>query len=143
MQSIRVHRYPDPKAIGWAGYIEPEDRAWIAFVGLDGVPRFFLQRDPASGAVLPDDSAEREEAIGELRKEEARRAGWEKPDRGVHFPAFAGEPFSTIGPLPPAVGAAVNAEGETANVTDGKPPPGFALDGMLVSARLGSLALSL
>lgn len=59
MQNIQITRYSRPKAHGWAGYIEPEDRSWIAFVGLDGVPRFFLHRDAISGAVLPDDPDER------------------------------------------------------------------------------------
>jgi hypothetical protein len=51
MQKIKVTRYSDPLAVGWAGYIEPEDGSWIAFIGLDGRPVFFLNRDPA-GAVL-------------------------------------------------------------------------------------------
>lgn len=59
MQDIHVRRYSNPKATGWAGWIEPEDRSWIAFIDLAGAPRFFLNRDPATGAVLPDDPAER------------------------------------------------------------------------------------
>jgi hypothetical protein len=55
MPNIKVTRYPDPKATGWSGYLEPDDRSWIAFVGLDGRPVFFLNRDPATGACLPND----------------------------------------------------------------------------------------
>lgn len=59
MQQIHVSRYSDPIGTGWAGYIEPADRGWIAFIGLDGKPIFFLHRDPVTGACLPDDPAER------------------------------------------------------------------------------------
>lgn len=54
MQSINVRRYSNPKDIGWAGWIEPEDRSWIAFIDLAGRPLFFLNRD-STGAVLPND----------------------------------------------------------------------------------------
>ena len=40
----------------YQGYLEPEDRSWIAFIRADGVPIFYLNRDPATGAIL--DSAE-------------------------------------------------------------------------------------
>ena len=66
MQNIHVSRYEQPKQVGWAGYLEPADRAWIAFIGLDGKPTFFLNRDPATGAVLPDDPAERETALARI-----------------------------------------------------------------------------
>lgn len=52
MQNIIVKRYANPKSVGWAGWIEPDDHSWIAFIGLDGIPRFFLDRDPVTGAVL-------------------------------------------------------------------------------------------
>jgi hypothetical protein len=58
MQNIKVNRYANPRRVGWAGNIEPEDRSWIAFIGLDGRPLFFLNRDPATGAILPDDPSE-------------------------------------------------------------------------------------
>lgn len=52
MCNITVTRYPDPEAVGgWQGYIEPDDRTWIAFVRSDGQPVVFLDRDPATGAV--------------------------------------------------------------------------------------------
>lgn len=50
MQNIKVGRYSDPKALGWVGWIEPEDLSWIAFIGLNGRPVFFLNRDPRTGA---------------------------------------------------------------------------------------------
>lgn len=52
MLNIIVGRYPDPVAVGWSGWIEPSDRSWIAFIGLDGVPRVFLERE-ADGSVVP------------------------------------------------------------------------------------------
>lgn len=51
MCNIVVGRYSNPKAIGWQGWIEPEDRAWIAFIDLEGRPKFYLNRDPKTGAV--------------------------------------------------------------------------------------------
>lgn len=72
MQNIKVTRYVNPKATGWAGYIEPDDLSWIAFVGLDGRPVFFLNRDPATGAILGDDPAEHAKDIaGAARVAEA------------------------------------------------------------------------
>lgn len=55
MQQINVKRYADPKATGWAGWIEPEDKSWVAFIDLKGHPTFFLNRDPETGACLPND----------------------------------------------------------------------------------------
>lgn len=51
MCNITVGRYEDPAAVGFTGWLEPEDRTWIAFVGSDGQPVFFLDRDPVTGAV--------------------------------------------------------------------------------------------
>ena len=51
MGNITVGRYGDPPAVGWKGWIEPDDQTWIAFVDLRGQPVFFLDRDPAAGAV--------------------------------------------------------------------------------------------
>jgi hypothetical protein len=49
--NITVGRYDHPDSVGYAGWLEPEDRTWVAFVGNDGAPVFFLDRDPESGAV--------------------------------------------------------------------------------------------
>ena len=70
MQNINVGRYSNPKATGWAGWIEPEDKSWIAFIGLDGRPVFYLHRDSESGAICPDDPGEREQFIAHLRDPE-------------------------------------------------------------------------
>ncbi len=51
MGNITVTRYQNPEEVGWQGYMEPDDRSWIAFVGNDGRPVFFLDRDPVTGAV--------------------------------------------------------------------------------------------
>lgn len=50
MQNIIVGRYAHPGA--WQGWIEPDDRSWIAFIDIAGRPVFFLNRDPVTGAVL-------------------------------------------------------------------------------------------
>lgn len=63
MPNIKVQRYAHPNETGWAGYIEPTDLSWIAYIGLDGVPRVYLHRDPATGAILPDDEAERHDML--------------------------------------------------------------------------------
>ena len=55
MQKINVYRYPQPKAVGWAGTIEPEDKSWIAFIDLDGVPHFYLHRDETGAIFFPDE----------------------------------------------------------------------------------------
>lgn len=51
MQNVTVHRYQNPEAVGWQGYIEPADRSWIVFVALDGTPVLFPARG-ADGATL-------------------------------------------------------------------------------------------
>jgi hypothetical protein len=75
MQNISVTRHPNPKDVGWAGYIQPEDRSWIAFIGRDGRPMFFLNRDPETGAILGDDPGARESDIQALRAEALEYTG--------------------------------------------------------------------
>jgi hypothetical protein len=82
VKNIKVTRYSNPKAHGWAGYIEPEDASWIAFIGLDGAPRFFLHRHQDTGAILPDDPAEREEQIARLAREGDLRIGMAEDGTG-------------------------------------------------------------
>lgn len=36
----------------WQGWIEPDDRSWIAFIRADGVPIVYLDRNPETGAIL-------------------------------------------------------------------------------------------
>jgi hypothetical protein len=53
MGNITVSRYPNPHEVGgWQGYLQPDDRSWIAFIDGDCKPVFFLNRDPETGAVL-------------------------------------------------------------------------------------------
>ena len=56
MQNIIVGRYQtdrEPKGHNWAGWIEPDDRSWIMFVGEDPSNILvYLDRDPVTGAVL-------------------------------------------------------------------------------------------
>lgn len=75
LQNIKIVRYEHPTAHGWAGYLEPEDRTWIAFIGLDGTPRFFLSRDPSSGAILSDDPAEHAGDLADLKSVPGLRTG--------------------------------------------------------------------
>lgn len=49
MQNIIVRRYENNA--NWQGWIEPEDKSWIAFIRQDGMPVIFLDRDPTTGAV--------------------------------------------------------------------------------------------
>jgi hypothetical protein len=49
---IKVGRYNQPQAVGWLGWIEDRETTWIAFVDLEGRPKFFLNRDPTTGATL-------------------------------------------------------------------------------------------
>jgi len=51
MDNIKVGRYTNPTEVGWAGWIEPKDRSWIIFIGLDGAAVFFGERDD-QGCVL-------------------------------------------------------------------------------------------
>jgi hypothetical protein len=68
MANITIGRYPVPTdaeraALGeahpgaqwpsdrWESYVEPEDRSWILYVGVDGSPAFWPRREP-SGAVI-------------------------------------------------------------------------------------------
>jgi hypothetical protein len=50
--NITVGRYGNPASTGYQGWIEPDDRTWIAFAAADGHPVVFLDRDPETGAVL-------------------------------------------------------------------------------------------
>jgi hypothetical protein len=74
MQDISVRRYPNPTEIGYAGWIEPRDKSWIAFVDLAGKPTFFLNRDPMTGGVLSDDPTKHEAEIAQMRAQEAENA---------------------------------------------------------------------
>jgi len=102
MQSIHVTRYKHPKATGWAGYIEPADKSWIAFVGLDGRPIFFLHRDPETGAILGDDPEKHAEDIAALRREGGLRTGMvfdgsSVPEPGTRSPHELGERIIPLG----------------------------------------------
>ena len=49
MQNIIVGRYES--CSDYQGWIEPDDKSWIAFIAKDGRPEVFLNREP-SGAVI-------------------------------------------------------------------------------------------
>lgn len=50
MTYVKVRRYSDPAA-GFLGYIEPDDRSWIVYVGLDNTPLFFAHRGEDGGVL--------------------------------------------------------------------------------------------
>jgi hypothetical protein len=63
MPNIKVGRYADPAfhALGWIGWLEPEDKGWIVFIDTQHRPHVYMHRHPATGAVLPDDPVKRDE----------------------------------------------------------------------------------
>lgn len=50
MNNIEVRRYERPDEVGYAGWVEPEDRSWVLFIANDGTPTLFVGRD-STGAV--------------------------------------------------------------------------------------------
>jgi hypothetical protein len=50
VNNITIGRYSSDDH-GYAGWIEPSDRSWIVFVGVDGHAEFYGDRDQ-DGAVL-------------------------------------------------------------------------------------------
>lgn len=50
MDTITIKRY-DSTTAGYQGYIEPADRSWILYIGVDGSPLFYPHR-AADGGVL-------------------------------------------------------------------------------------------
>lgn len=51
--SIKMIRYENSSVKGWIGYLEPKDKSWIAYIDSKGSPTFFLNRDAATGAIIP------------------------------------------------------------------------------------------
>lgn len=51
MSNVTIGRYDNPSDVGYQGWIEPDDRTWIAFVATSGAPIFFLDRDPDGGVL--------------------------------------------------------------------------------------------
>jgi hypothetical protein len=56
MQNIKVGRYEKP--VDYAGWIEPEDRSWIAFIDMRGRATFFLERDETGAIVRRNEDGE-------------------------------------------------------------------------------------
>ena len=51
MSNLKVGRYANPANVGgWQGWIEPDDKSWIAFIAADGSPVVYLNRT-STGAV--------------------------------------------------------------------------------------------
>jgi hypothetical protein len=100
MQNIKVSRYQFPKETGWAGWLEPEDRSWIAFIGMDGRPLFFLNRDPVTGAILPDDPEEREAHLKYLAATgHTLHTGVTKTEEDTKLPGVSGVAGEVVIPL--------------------------------------------
>lgn len=53
MSPIKIARYSHPVSAGWAGWIEPKGKGWIAYVHLDGELTAFLSRNSGNGAAMP------------------------------------------------------------------------------------------
>lgn len=54
MDTITIKRYASPGTAnggGYQGYIEPADRSWIIYIGVDGVPLFYPHRAPDGGVL--------------------------------------------------------------------------------------------
>lgn len=63
MGNIEVGRYtPETGTIlpdgsikqNWKGWIQDEEKTWIAFIDMDGVPHFFLDRCKDCGGILTE-----------------------------------------------------------------------------------------
>ncbi len=50
MNDIEIHEYKGET--GYRGYVQPLDKSWILFIGNDGTPEFYPDRDPETGAIL-------------------------------------------------------------------------------------------
>jgi hypothetical protein len=79
--NIHVHRYPRPTveeraaagpdvsfpADRWQGWIEDDAQSWIAFIGIDGRPVFWLERDEDGGVLSPAEAAQHKLFLDHLR----------------------------------------------------------------------------
>lgn len=95
MQNIKIHRYAHPRRHGFSAAIEPADKSWIAFVGLDGRPLVFPHRD-ASGAILSGDPDEDRATL-------AHRARQREEGRGGLYIGMPYDGSDERGGLPPAL----------------------------------------
>lgn len=68
MPNLTIGRYTHPETHGWAGWIEPDNRDWIVFVGANGTVEAYLDRDE-QGAILCPDCGTRTCGIGVPQEE--------------------------------------------------------------------------
>ena len=108
MQNIKVGRYSKEGfdgtpgvGVNWQGWIEPEDRSWIAFIDVYGRPTFFLNRDPVTGAILGDDPEERERDIKFKHSESPRGlyTGVKVTEEESKLPGVVTAPGEIVPPL--------------------------------------------
>lgn len=53
MLNVKIGRYSHPSVTeDYAGWIEPEDRSWIVFLGPDGTPAIYYPVRDATGGVV-------------------------------------------------------------------------------------------
>lgn len=97
MKNVKIKRYASPMAHGWAGWIEPDDRNWIVFVGVNGLPMIYMHRDPETGAILSDDPAEHEECVARIRCDGGSRIGMPYDGSGDESSIAVGEPVFPLG----------------------------------------------
>lgn len=55
MGNVKIGRYDHPSiTVDYSGWIEPEDRSWIIFLGADGKPAIYYAERDESGGVVGD-----------------------------------------------------------------------------------------
>lgn len=54
MGNIKIGRYAHSDTHGWAGWVEPDSKDWIVFIGVNGAVEAYLDRDENGAIVCPD-----------------------------------------------------------------------------------------
>lgn len=55
MGNVKIGRYDHPSVTAdYSGWIEPDDKSWIIFLGSDGKPLVYYAEREESGAVVGD-----------------------------------------------------------------------------------------
>lgn len=49
MKTAKFYAYSNPQDVGYIGWIEPDDKSWIMFVGIEGEFHFYGKRDKDGG----------------------------------------------------------------------------------------------
>lgn len=67
----------------WQGWIEDEDRTWIAFIDMQGQPVFFLNRCRSCGGVLNDDELHPDGMPGYCHHRHPDGTPWSEEERAA------------------------------------------------------------